>query len=150
MTRLELHLAQAAVAGALAHAAQREAPSAVAVVDLGGNLLAFAADPDAILAARDLAVAKAYTSLSLRAESGALDSSVQPGGPFYGLNTALSGRPLVTFAGGRPLMDETGNVIGAVGVSGGTLDDDTQISAAAVSAFEDARSQQAARERLDD
>lgn len=150
MTRLELHLAQAAVAGALAHATERNAPSAVAVVDLGGNLLAFAADPDAILAARDLAVAKAYTSLSLRADTEGLGSSVQPGGPFYGLNTALTGRPLVTFAGGRPLTDESGAVIGAVGVSGGTLDDDAQISAAAVTAFESARIQQGAHERADD
>lgn len=133
--RMNLAAAQLVVTAALDHAAERGVPSAVAVVDEGGNTLAFAAHEDAILAARDLAVAKAYTSLSLRADSGALDQSVQPGGLFYGLNTALPHRPLVTFDGGRPLKDADGRVIGAVGVSGGTLEDDATISAAAAEAF---------------
>lgn len=134
--RLTLNIAQQTVASALAHAEARATPSAVAVVDEGGNTLAFAAHEDAILAARDLAVGKAYTSLALRVESGALDRNVQPGGPFFGLSTAIPGRPLVTFDGGRPLKDTTGRVVGAVGVSGGTLEDDATISAAAVAAFD--------------
>ncbi|MFT4010099.1 MAG: heme-binding protein [Nocardioidaceae bacterium] len=133
--RLTLAQAQAVIAVALEHAEARGIPSAVAVVDEGGNTLAFAAHEDAILAARDLAIAKAYTSLCLRADSGDLDQNVQPGGLFFGLNTALNNRPLVTFDGGRPLRDPNGRVVGAVGVSGGTLEDDATISAAAIAAF---------------
>lgn len=135
--RMNLQAAGVVLEAAHQEAYKRNAPSAVAVVDLGGNLLAFAAHEDAILAARELAINKAYTALSLRANTADLDAAVQPGGPFYALNNALAGRPLVTFAGGVPLEDPhaPGAVIGAVGVSGGTLDDDTAISAAAVVAF---------------
>ena len=129
---LDLPLARAIVAAAQASAKDRDAPSAVAVLDRGGNLLAFEAHADAILAARELAIAKAYTSASLNADTDALGAAVEPGGPFHGLAAAMS-RPIVTFAGGRPLRDpETSAVIGAVGVSGGTLEDDSVISQAAV------------------
>lgn len=132
---LTLSLARAIVTAAQASATDRSSPSAVAVLDRGGNLLAFEAHPDAILAARELAIAKAYTSVSLNADSAALGPAVQPGGPFHGLAAGMS-RPIVTFAGGRPLRDpESDAVIGAVGVSGGTLEDDSVISQAAVDGF---------------
>jgi uncharacterized protein GlcG (DUF336 family) len=129
---ITLHHATAVIAAGMRRAYERNIPSCIAIVDAGGNLLAFAAHEDAMLACRDLAINKAYTSLSLRCPSGALDEAVQPGGAFYGLNTALGARPLVTFAGGQPLGTP---VIAAVGVSGGTLDDDENISAAVVDAF---------------
>lgn len=129
---LTIQAALVAIDAALQASYGRKAPSAIAVVDAGGNLLAFAAHEDAILAARGLAIGKAYTALSLKAETAALGDSVLPGGPFYGLNNALPHQPLVTFAGGLPLaFDEGANVVGGVGVSGGTLDDDIAISAAA-------------------
>ncbi|MEV7428303.1 heme-binding protein [Nocardioides sp. NPDC092400] len=133
---LTMQVATAVIEAAHRHAAERGAPSAVAVVDAGGNLLGFMAHEDAILAARDLATNKAFTALSLRASTADLTDAVQPGGPFYALNNALAGRPLVTFAGGLPLRDpETGTIVGAVGVSGGTLEDDSEISAAGLAAF---------------
>lgn len=134
---IHLRAATVAVEAAQRHAYRGNAPSAVAVVDDGGNLIAFAAHEDAILAARDLAIGKAYTALSLRSDTDDLGDSVLPGGAFYALNNALPGRPLVTFAGGRPLRDpESENlVIGAVGISGGTLEDDAEISRIAVDAF---------------
>ncbi len=121
--------AQAAVNGGFARAAERAVPACFAVVDKGGNLLAFLADDRVMLACRELAIAKAYTSLSLRCSTASLTKAVQPGGPFYGLNTALVGKQFVTFAGGQVLGDP---VVGAVGVSGGTLDDDEEISLAMV------------------
>jgi uncharacterized protein GlcG (DUF336 family) len=129
---ITLRHALAAIDAGLARADERGVPSCLAIVDAGGNLLAFAAHEDAMLACRDLAVNKAYTSLSLRCPSGALDEAVQPGGPFFGLGTALGARPLVTFAGGQPLGTP---VVAAVGVSGGTLEDDEDISRAVVEAF---------------
>lgn len=135
--RLELDLARHLVDAGLRRANERGVPSAIAVLDVGGNLVAFAADPDAILAARDLAIGKAYTSVSLRTDSGNLSESTAPGGPFHTLSTALPGRPIVAFDGGRPLPDPQKEplVIGAVGVSGGTLEDDADISAAMVHAY---------------
>lgn len=129
---ITLHQATAIIEAGMRRAHERNTPSCIAIVDGGGNLLAFAAHEDAMLACRDLAINKAYTSLSLRCPSGALDKAVQPGGAFYGLNTALGARPLVTFAGGQPLGTP---VIAAVGVSGGTLEDDEDISTAVVEAF---------------
>lgn len=128
--------ARAAIEGGLDRAQERGVPSCVAVVDGGGNLLAFVADESALLVCRDLAIGKAYTSLSLRAATSSLTAAVQPGGPFYGLGTAVTGRPLVTFAGGQPLGVP---VVGAVGVSGGTLEDDEDISLAMVRAWEAAQ-----------
>jgi uncharacterized protein GlcG (DUF336 family) len=129
---ITLHHASAIITVGMRRAYKRNIPSCIAIVDAGGNLLAFAAHEDAMLACRELAINKAYTSLSLRCPSGALDQAVQPGGSFFGLNTALGARPLVTFAGGQPLGDP---VIGAVGVSGGTLEDDEDISQVLVEAF---------------
>lgn len=135
--RLSLQAATATIEAAQQRAHQRNVPSAVAIVDEGGNLIAFSAHEDAILAARGLAIGKAYTALSLRADTASLGASVLPGEAFYALNTALPGQPLVTFAGGRPLRDtEKGAVIGGVGVSGGTLEDDTDISRTALTTFE--------------
>jgi uncharacterized protein GlcG (DUF336 family) len=125
--QLTLSQARAAIDGGLARVAERGVPSCLAVVDAGGNLLAFAADEAAMLVCRDLAIGKAYTSLYLRSATSSLTDAVQPGGPFYGLGNALNGRPLVTFAGGQPLGIP---VVGAVGVSGGTLEDDEDISLA--------------------
>ncbi|KQX74197.1 heme-binding protein [Aeromicrobium sp. Root472D3] len=130
---ITLPQAMAVIQAGLHRAAERDVPSCFAIVDAGGNLLAFAAHEDAMLACRELAINKAYTSLSLRCPSGALDGAVQPGGPFFGLNTALGARPLVTFAGGRPLGTP---VVAAIGVSGGTLEDDDDISAAVVDAYD--------------
>jgi uncharacterized protein GlcG (DUF336 family) len=130
---ITLREAMTAIDAGLQRADERGVPLCVAIVDAGGNLLAFAAHEDAMLACRELAINKAYTSLSLRCPSGALDDAVQPGGPFYGLGTALGARPLVTFAGGQPLG---AGVVAAVGVSGGTLDDDEDISRAVVAAFD--------------
>jgi uncharacterized protein GlcG (DUF336 family) len=102
---LTLAQAQTAIDGGLARATERGTPSCFAVVDSGGNLLAFAANETALLVCRELAIGKAYTSLLLRAPTSSLTEAVQPGGPFYGLGNALPGRPLVTFAGGQPLGD---------------------------------------------
>ena len=124
-----LHVAQAGIA----RADEKSVPSCIAVVDEGGNLLAFIGDERALLVCRELAVSKAFTSLSLRAPTSALSEASVPGGPFYGLNNALASRPLITFAGGQPLGDP---VVGAVGVSGGTLEDDEDISLAAQAAFD--------------
>lgn len=135
---MALTLAQAEVvlAAAKQRASELGAPSAIAVVDEGGNLVAFAVQDGAMLVVRDLAVGKAYTANALRSPTSGLSAVVQPGGPFYGLAAASSARPLVTFAGGQPLGRP---VVGGVGVSGGTLEQDEEISAAAAAAYDACR-----------
>jgi uncharacterized protein GlcG (DUF336 family) len=131
---LTLQQAEAVVAAAKQRASELGVACAIAVVDSGGHLVAFAVQDSAMLVVRDLAIGKAYTSNALLGPTSSLSAAVQPGGPFYGLADGHAGRPLVTFAGGQPLGDP---VVGAVGVSGGTLDQDEDISlvaAAAVSA----------------
>lgn len=129
--RLTLEQAEAVVAAAKRRAVELGVPCAIAVVDSGGHLVAFAVQDEAMLVVRDLAIGKAYTANALLAPTSSLDPAVQPGAPFYGLAAGHAGRPLVTFAGGQPIGDP---VVGAVGVSGGTLVQDEDISRAAAAA----------------
>lgn len=130
--RLTLEQAEAVVAAAKQRATELRVACAIAVVDSGGHLLAFAAQDGAMLVVRDLAIGKAYTANALLGPTSSLSAAVQPGSPFYGLAAGHAGRPLVTFAGGQPLGDP---VVGAVGVSGGTLEQDEDISMSAVAAL---------------
>jgi uncharacterized protein GlcG (DUF336 family) len=131
---LALAVARRCLDSALAEADRLQSPSSVAVLDAGRELVAFARQEGARLVTVELAIAKAFTARSLNTSTGDLADSTQPGGPFYGLEVALS-RPLVTFAGGRPLRSGE-EIVGAVGVSGGTLEQDEAISLAAAAAME--------------
>lgn len=108
-------------------------PSNIAIVDAGANLLAFLRMDDAQLGSIHHAQDKAFTSCALRSATGSLSKDAQPGGTLYGLDGSIQGR-VITFAGGIPLMHE-GRVIGAIGVSGGTADQDLAVAQAAVHSF---------------
>jgi uncharacterized protein GlcG (DUF336 family) len=95
----------------------------VAVVDAGGNLVAFLRMDGAEIAGPTLAVDKAYTSVSNRISTRELAVLAAPGGPLFGLHSNGGGR-FVIFGGGIPLVDETGVVFGAIGVSGGSVEED--------------------------
>lgn len=125
---------QALLAGAAKTRELRE-PSSLAIVDAGGNLMAFLRVDDAALATVEIAQAKAYTALALRSPSGNWLHAVQPGGDLYGLEALGGKKPLVVFGGGLPVR--AGNaVIGGVGVSGGPVDIDLQIAQVMVDALE--------------
>jgi uncharacterized protein GlcG (DUF336 family) len=108
-------------------------PSNIAVADAGGNLLAFARMEDAWLGSIDIAINKAFTSRAFDIATKQLASFAQPGEQFYGIHVSNHGRVMI-FAGGLPLR-AGGKVIGAVGVSGGTGDQDQQIADAAAAAL---------------
>ncbi len=133
MTTLTLQQAQDALQAAIARAVKIESPSSIAIVDSGRNLLAFARMDDALLASIEIAQGKAYTARSMNMNTGDIGPLTQPGAPLYGIETSHA-RPLITFAGGRPLRvgDE---VVGAVGVAGGTLALDDDIAAAAAASL---------------
>lgn len=134
---LSLTQAQAALEAALAKAEEIGSPSSIAVVDDGRELLAFARMDDALLASAAISQAKAYTSRSLNSDTRDVTDLVQPGAPLFGLHTAhlAAGRALVTFGGGV-LISVDGRPAGAIGVAGGTPDQDHQIAAAGAAAVE--------------
>lgn len=108
-------------------------PMNVAVVDAGTNLMAFARMEGAWLGSVDIAINKAFTSASFLMPTKDLADMTQPGQPLYGLETTNGGR-VVNFAGGIPLMQD-GEVVGAIGVSGGFVDQDQMVAEAGAAAF---------------
>ena len=108
-------------------------PMDIAVLDGGRNLKSFARMDGAWLGSIEIAIDKAYTSTSFEMSTEDLASQAQPGQPLFGINTTSNSR-VVIFAGGIPIQRD-GQVVGAVGVSGGTPDQDQQVAEAGVAAF---------------
>jgi uncharacterized protein GlcG (DUF336 family) len=125
----DLDTALALCATALATATELGALVSVAVVDGGGNLVAFARMDGAEIAGPTLAVDKAYTAVAHRVDTGELGVLAAPGGPLQGLASAAGGR-YICFGGGMPLW-AGGRVVGGVGVSGGTVEQDVACAKAA-------------------
>ncbi len=136
MSALTLEAAQAALQAALAKAREIGSPSSVAVLDSGRELLAFARMDDALLASAEISQAKAYTARSLNCATKDVDVATQPGGPLFGLQTShlAAGRSLVTFGGGVPITTVGGAIVGAIGVAGGSPDQDHEVAAAGAAA----------------
>jgi uncharacterized protein GlcG (DUF336 family) len=136
VSSLNLSQAQTALEASLAKAAEIGSPSSVAVIDDGRELLAFARMDGALLASAAISQAKAYTSRSLGCDTRDVDALAQPGAPLYGVQTAhlAVGRALITFGGGV-LVTVNGEVVGAIGVAGGSPDQDHEIAAAGAAAL---------------
>ena len=131
--RMEIDLALALLMteSAKAKAIEIGAPMSIAVLDAGANLLSFNRMDGAELAGPNLAVDKAYTSVTNRIATGELRARIAPDGDLPGMNANGNGR-YIAFAGGIPCWDGD-RVVGAIGVSGGSWDED-QICAEAASA----------------
>jgi uncharacterized protein GlcG (DUF336 family) len=114
-------------------AAQMGQPSNIAVVDAGGNLVAHIRMDGAWLGSIDISINKAFTARAFDLATADLAGNAQPGGQFYGINASNQGRIMI-FAGGIPLRSN-GQVVGAVGVSGGTGEQDQAIAEAAAEAL---------------
>lgn len=106
----------------------------IAVVDAGGNLKAFLRMDDAWIGSIDIAQKKARTARFFDMPTGAIGELSQPGGPLYNIEHSNGG--LITFPGGLPIHDESGNVIGAVGISGSSVENDHEVAQAAVNVLE--------------
>lgn len=100
----------------------------IAVVDAGANLKAFIRMDNSFLGSIDVAIKKAKTARYFNIDTGKLGELTQPGGIIY--NIELSNGGLITFPGGVPIKDKNGNIIGAIGVSGGTIEQDREIATA--------------------
>jgi uncharacterized protein GlcG (DUF336 family) len=100
----------------------------IAVVDAGGNMKAFRRMDGAWLGSIDIALKKARTARYFDMPTEDLGSMSQPGGPLYNIEVSNGG--LITFPGGIPLRNHSGEVIGAIGVSGSTVENDHAVAEA--------------------
>jgi uncharacterized protein GlcG (DUF336 family) len=120
---------KALVAGAK-KAEELETQMCIAVVDSGSILKAFTRMDDAWLGSVDIAIKKAKTAVCFGMTSGQIGELSQPGGPLYGIEHSNQG--LITFPGGVPIVNNDGVLIGAIGVSGSSVENDHLVAQAAV------------------
>src|SRR3954464_2256689 len=121
------------IAAAEKKAAEIGQPMNIAVADEGGNLVAHVRMDGAWLGSIDISIKKAFTSRAFDITTKDLAEHSQSGGQFFGINASNDGRDMI-FAGGIPLKKD-GKVVGAVGVSGGSGEQDHTVAEAGAAAF---------------
>ena len=130
---ITLEAAERILAAAKKKAAKLETRMDIAVVDAGGNLKSFVRMDGAWLGSIDISIRKARTARWFDMNTGEIGKLSQPGGPLFGIEHSNGG--LITFPGGVPLKDSRGNVVGAVGVSGSTVENDHAVAVAGAEAL---------------
>ena len=125
--KMTLKLANALIEKVKAKAVEMGLPVVVAVADKAGRPVAVQCMDDAYIASYDIAVNKAFTSASLKMSTETLSHLSGPGDSLYGIQFTNGGK-IVIFGGGEPLEAE-GKIIGALGVSGGSAEQDTELAA---------------------
>lgn len=130
---ITLEQAEAAVQAAKAKAIEINTLMNISVVDAGANLVAFARMDGAWLGSVDIAHKKARTARYFDMPTGVIGSLSQPGGSLYNIEHSNGG--LITFPGGIPIKNQAGEVIGAIGVSGSTVENDNTVAQAGVDAI---------------
>jgi uncharacterized protein GlcG (DUF336 family) len=126
--------AQQIIEAALAQAQAKDLKMNIAVVDAGANLVAFARMDDAWLGSVDIAIRKAKTARFFDMPTGKLGQLSQPGASLFGIEHSNGG--LISFPGGLPLKNASGTVIGAIGVSGDTVENDELVAEAGAKALQ--------------
>ena len=130
---LTLAEAQMIVDAALKKSVAQGVPMNIAVVDAGGNLKAFAREDGAFLGSIDIARKKAITARYFNMSTAQLGAAAQPGQELFGIEATNDG--LVIFGGGE-LLIRKGVIVGAIGVSGGSVAEDTAVAQAGAAALE--------------
>jgi len=125
---LKLEAAERIIAAAKKKASDIKTLMDIAIVDAGGNLKAFARMDGAWLGSIDISIKKARTARWFDMNTGEIGKLSQPGGPLFGIEHSNGG--LITFPGGVPLKDKDGKVIGAIGASGSTVENDHAVATA--------------------
>jgi uncharacterized protein GlcG (DUF336 family) len=131
---ITLEDARNVIAAAEKKAKELRQPMNIAVADGGGNLVAHVRMDDAWLGSIDIAIKKAFTSRAFNISTRDLAQHSQSGGEFFGIHASNGGRVMI-FAGGVPLQ-RGGKVVGAIGVSGGSGEQDHAVAEAGARAFE--------------
>ena len=134
MADITAQQAQTVLAAALKKAEEINTKMDIAVVDAGANLKAFIRMDDAFLGSIDISIKKAKTARFFNMPTGDLGKLAQPGAPLYHIEFSNEG--LITFPGGVLLKNKDGAIIGAVGVSGSSVEDDHAVASAGAAALE--------------
>ena len=132
---ITLSQAQAIITAAIAESKKLKLKMDICVVDAGANLKAFVRMDGAWLGSIDIAIKKARTSRFFDFETGVIGDLSQPGGPLYNIEHSNGG--LITFPGGIPINNASGEVIGAIGVSGSSVENDHAVAKAGIAALSD-------------
>lgn len=130
---LTLAEARTIIAAAEKKAAEIKQPMNIAVVDAGGNLISHARMDGAWIGSIDISINKAFTSRAFDISTKDLGDNSNPGQQFYGIHASNHGRIMI-FAGGIPLR-RGGVVVGAIGVSGGSGEQDQSVALAGAGSF---------------
>ena len=125
---ITLNQAQAVVAAAIKKSQELGTKMDIAVIDSGINLTAFAREDGAWLGSIDIAIKKAKTARFFNMDTGTIGSLSQPGGALYNIEHSNGG--LISFPGGVCIKNAAGEIIGAIGVSGSSVEDDHAVAAA--------------------
>jgi uncharacterized protein GlcG (DUF336 family) len=129
---IDLETAQRVIEAAIAKSNEIEQKMDIAVVDAGANLKAFVRMDGAWLGSIDIAQKKAKTARFFDFPTGVIGELSQPGGPLFNIEVSNGG--LISFPGGLPLKNSDGEVIGAIGVSGSSVEDDNVVAEAGANA----------------
>ena len=130
---MNLEIANKAIKSAISESERLKVKMNIAVVDVGGNLVAFSRMDNAWLGSVDIAMKKAKTAVFFNMPTGEIGKLSQPGGSLYNIEHSNGG--LITFPGGVQILDANNVLIGGIGVSGSTVDDDHQVAMAGKSAI---------------
>jgi uncharacterized protein GlcG (DUF336 family) len=133
MSDITMEQAQAVLNAALRRAEEIETKMDIAIVDAGANLKTFIRMDDAWIGSIDISIKKAKTARFFDMPTGEIGKLSQPGGALYNIEHSNEG--LISFPGGIPLRDSGGKVIGAIGVSGSTIENDHVVAEAGVHAI---------------
>jgi uncharacterized protein GlcG (DUF336 family) len=120
--------AQTAIEAARKRADELGTKMCIAIVDSGANLKAFYRMDDAWVGSIDIAIKKAKTAVFFGMPTGLIGALSQPGGSLFGIEHSNDG--LITFPGGLPIVDEDGVLVGAIGVSGSSVENDHAVAQA--------------------
>lgn len=130
---LTLEQAEKLSEAAKAKAKEIGVPMNIAIVDEGANLKSFHRMDNAWLGSIDISVKKAKTARFFDMNSGEIGKLSQPGQPLYNIEHSNGG--LITFPGGVVLKDGSGTIVGAIGVSGGSVEQDHEVASAGAAAL---------------
>jgi uncharacterized protein GlcG (DUF336 family) len=132
--KLTLKDARAVISAAEEKAKEIGQAMNIAVVDEGGNLISHVRMDGAWIGSIDISIKKAWTSRAFDLPTQALNLMAQPGADFYGVWASNQGNVMVVAGGGIPLLID-GNIVGAIGVSGGTSQQDQSVAEAGAQVF---------------
>src|SRR5688500_7104328 len=129
---ITLEQAQSAIEAAIAKSTELGLKMNIAVVDAGANLVGFARMDGAWLGSVDIAMRKARTARFFDMNTGEIGKLSQPGGALYNIEHSNTG--LITFPGGVVIKNASGDIIGAIGVSGSLVENDHAVASAGANA----------------